>query len=483
MKINLKDITLRYFNARFLCYWSIVWAVGVMAISPVVNYVTPLLNSGYNSQWTPDILYRLNMYWHGGIFLPWVIVLLTVVYVVIGLDSMKGVLGRLVRIFLFGFGFFAVPLAGIGGIFNVTDKFAWGIPHLLEYPGFAVLDLASVAIMISLIVYPRLSGKGYRKMGLPFYVLLLCVIGSFIAAMLGYVAAYITVSGPSPPIVSHYINSTMYPVLGYYNSTAVITFAQNVVGSHSHAMLPILMAGIVVLVAIVCGYDVWSKGQKIISSIGFLTMFGSVIAVLGIYLASGIGNYQVPTLFASGPNGVAQDDIITGVVGLGALFVLVALLLASGKKGGNGHTIKDPLFASVVIAWIIIYLVIPVNGFYINFNEAFYSGAGSAFDDAYTRFHQDYAFFLLPILVTTFLIFEMFEISGIKRKRVGYLYISGEIIIFVLGEIYSMVTLNPYVLYGAGFGGALVAVGALMGARALNKTGFENNQLGSERSQ
>ncbi len=301
--------------------------------------------------------------------------------------------------------------------------------------------------------------------------------------MLGYVAAYITVSGPSPPIVSHYINSTMYPVLGYYNSTAVITFAQNVVGSHSHAMLPILMASIVVLVAMVCGYNIWSKGQKIISSIGFLIMFGSIIAVLWIYLASGIGNYQVPTLFASGSNGVAQDDIITGVVGLGALFVLVALLLASGRKGRNGHTVKDPLFASVVIAWIIIYLVIPVNGFYINFNETFYSGAGSAFDDAYTRFHQDFAFFLLPILVTTFLIFEIFGISGITRKRVGYLYISGEIIIFVLGEIYSMVTLNPYVLYGAGFGGVLIAMGALMGARYLNKTGFENNPLGTGRSQ
>jgi hypothetical protein len=463
----------QYFNARFLCYWSIVWTVGVMAISPIVNYVTPMLNSGYNNQWTPDIMYRLNMYWHGGFFLPWVIALLTVVYIVIGLDSMKGVLARLLRVFLFGFGFFAVPLAGVGSIFNVTDKFAWGIPHWLEYPGFAVLDLASATLIISLIVYPRLSGKGYGKMGLPFYVLLLCVIGAFIAAMLGYVAAYITVSGPSPPIVSHYINSTMYPVLGYYNSTAVITFTENVVGSHSHAMLPILMAGIVVLVAIVCGYNIWSKGQKIISSIGFLIMFGAIVAVLWVYLASGIGNYQIPTLLASGPNGAALDDIITGFVGLGALFVLVALLLASGKKDRNGHTVRDPLFASVVIAWIIIYLVIPVNGFYIEFNETFYSGAGSAFDSAFTRFHQDFAFFLLPILVTTFLIFEMFGVSGITRKRVGYLYISGEIIIFVLGEIYSMVTLNPFALYGAGFGGVLIAVGALMGARYLNKTGLK----------
>ena len=444
-----------------------MWAVGVMAIAPVVDQITPLLNSEYNNQWTPDILYRLNMYWHGGIFLPWIIVLLTVVYVVIGLDSIKGGLGKLLRIFLFGFGFFAVPLAGIGGIFNVTDKFAWGIPHFLEYPSFAVLDLVSVTLIISLIVYPRLSGKGYSKMGLPFYILLLCVIGAFVAAMLGYVAAYITVNGPSPSVVSNYINSTMYPVLGNYDSAAVITFTQNVVGSHSHAMVPMIMAGIVVLVAIVCKFDTWSKGQKTVSSIGFLIMFGAIIASLWIYLASGIGNYDTPTLFESGANGVALDDIITGFVGLGALFVLIGLLLASGR---NSHTIKDPLFASVVTAWIIIYLILPVTGFYMNFNETFYSDAGSIFAESFTRFHQDVAMFLLPTLVTTFLVFEIFGMSGISRKRVGYLYISGTIMIFIFGEIYSMIIMNPFALYGAGFGGALIAVGALVGARYLCKT-------------
>jgi hypothetical protein len=44
--------------------------------------------------------------------------------------------------------------------------------------------------------------------------------------------------------------------------------------------------------------------------------------------------------------------------------------------------------------------VIPVTGFYINFNEGFFQGAGVTFDDAFTRFHQDFGFFLLPALVT-----------------------------------------------------------------------------------
>lgn len=458
------------FNARFLCYWAMVWAVGVMVIVPIVNYVTPLLNSGYNNKWTPDILYRLNMYWHGGIFLPWVIVLLSIVCVVIGLDSLKGVLGKFLRAFLFGLGFFAIPLAGIGGIFNVTDKFAYGIPHWLEYPGFAVLDLSSAVLIISMMLYPRISGKGYKGMGVPYYVLLLCIVGAFISAMLGYVAAFITVSGPSQPFVSNYINSTMYPVLGYYNSTSVITFTENVVGSHSHAMVVMLMAGIISLVAVVCGYERWNKREKIVSLVGFVIMSGAILATLWIYLASGIGNYQVPTFFESGPNGVAMDDMITGFVGLGSVFVLASLISSSRKgRGDNTPLIRDPLFVSVVIAWIMIYLIIPGNGFYMNFNETFYGGAGSAFDDAYTRFHQDFAMFLLPMLVTTFLVFEIFGISGSTRKRIGYLYISGQIIIFVFGEIYSMITLNPLALYGAGFGGALVVAGVLIGASHIGK--------------
>ena len=245
-------------------------------------------------------------------------------------------------------------------------------------------------------------------------------------------------------------------------------------------MLPILMAGIVTLVAIICGYNGWDKREKAVSLAGFVIMFGAILVTMWVYLASGVGIYQVPTFFQSGPNGVAEDDVITGFVGLGALFVLVSLVSSSRKaRGGSGRPLaRDPLFVSVIIAWVMIYLIIPGNGFYINFNETFYSNAGSAFDEAYTRFHQDFAFFLLPMLVTTFLVFEMYSISGGTRKKVGYLYIAGQVIIFVFGEVYSLVNLNPLALYGAGFGGALVMAGVLIGAGHLYKSGLK---LGSPR--
>lgn len=449
------------------------WAVGLMAIAPVVNTVTPFLNDSYNSHWTPDILYRLNMYWHGGLFLPWVIVLLAVIYSRVGLDRLGGFLGKLLRVFLFGFGILAAPLAGIGGMFNVTDKFAFGIPHLLEYPAFAVLDLISITLIISLLLYPRFSGRGYKSMGIPYYVLLLCVIGAFIAAMLGYVAAYITVSGPSPPIFAHYINSTMYPVLGYYNSTSVVTFAQDAVTSHSHAMLPIIMAGIVVLVAMSYGHSRWSRAEKAASTTGFLIMAGAIFGTLWVYLASGVGNYTIPTLFASGPNGIAEDDIITGLVGAGALFVLAALLSFSRRTRTEGGTIlaRDPLFLSTIASWVLIYLVIPVNGFYIELHESYYGAAGAAFDAAYTRFHQDFAFFALPALVTTVLVLELYNMPSRARKIVGYLYLSGQVLAYVAGETYSIFTLNPVALALAVFGGAVMMAGVVVGLRYIRKAG------------
>ncbi|MDG6995628.1 MAG: hypothetical protein JRN52_06880 [Nitrososphaerota archaeon] len=265
----------------------------------------------------------------------------------------------------------------------------------------------------------------------------------------------------------------MYPVLGYYNQTAVIIFTENALTSHSHTMLPMIMAGIVALVAVVYGYQNWTKNQRIVATFGFVVMSIAMIATIWIYWVSGVGNYSIPTLLTSGPggiNGVAADDVITALVGLGALFVLIALLMHSAKeKTQEGKTLlKDPLFLSVITAWIMIYLVIPITGYYIEFHQDFYSAAGAGFA-AFTRFHQDFGFFLLPALVTTVLIFETFGLKGATRKRIGLLYLAGEIITFVFGEVYTMVSSNPYLLGAAVFGGILMGMGVILGINFLRK--------------
>lgn len=451
-------------DAKFVCLWSIVWAVGMAALSVIANYLTPFLDPSVNNQWTPDIFYRLNVYFHGGIFLPLITALAALVYIVFKLDLLGGIWGKLLKIFILA-GAITIPIGAIGGLFDLSESSFFGIPSMISDLAFFIATIMAVLLIIAMIIYPRASGRGYDKVGTPYYIVLFSVIGALIAGSFAYLASYIMVFGPSPPFVAQYINSTMYPSLGFYNDTAVITFTEGVITSHSHLMLPMVMAGIVGLIPAVYGYQSWSGGKKFLSALGLIIMsFGMVISIW-IYLLAGLGNFSPPTLFASGPglvNGIAADDVATGIIGFGALLVLIGLLLKGGTSGKE-RTLKDMLFVSLLLAFVLVFLTIPVLGYFIEFNNSYYLFAGVSFMEAYTRFHQDFGFFLLPALVVTVLIFEVFGISGKIRERVGYLYVSGEIIAFIFGVLYSMVTLSPVYLDIALFGVVLIALGALVG--------------------
>jgi len=97
--------------------------------------------------------------------------------------------------------------------------------------------------------------------------------------------------------------------------------------------------------------------------------------------------------------------------------------------------------------------------------------AGLPFDQAYTRFHQDFAFFRLPALVTSILVFETFNVTGKMRRIIGYLYFVGSFVTFIFGYTYAMITLDFLSLTLAAFGGVLMGLGVLLGAEQLRKTG------------
>ncbi|MGC9071558.1 MAG: hypothetical protein ACP5HK_02530 [Acidilobus sp.] len=59
-----------WLNAWFVALWNVAWALGLTAIIPAINALTPLLNSNYNNVWTPDVYWRLVLYWHGAVFMP-----------------------------------------------------------------------------------------------------------------------------------------------------------------------------------------------------------------------------------------------------------------------------------------------------------------------------------------------------------------------------------------------------------------------------
>ena len=477
--VEKRSLFNRLHNPRLILWWSVAWAIGTFALAPFVNYITPFLNPSYANQWTPDVYWRLVMYWHGAIFIPWITVLAVLASTKFQLDKMAGLPGRLIRESVFIGGFVAIPVAGIAGVFDVYDSFALGIPLWTQIAAFLIADEMAIALIVTMAAFPRGHG-GYLKAGMPYYTVFSGVIGALVAAMMGHVGGYITWFGPNPGVLNNYINSTMYPVLGFSNNTSIITFTENVVGSHSHLMLISLMAGDVALVAVAFGYyENWGKNQRRVANVGFSVMIAALFAALYMYVAAGIGNYQIPNFFVNGANGVAGDDMTTGVVGLGAVFVLAGLISHSrGSLTGEGRPLyKDPLFLSVVVAWITIYLVIPVTGFYINFNENFFKFAGINFDDAFNRYHQDFGFYLLPSLVTLLITLQTFGIGARARKYVGYFTISGILMAFVFGETYTLTAASyttPYVgqvytvlpmaslfLDLAVLGGVLIAIGGI----------------------
>ncbi|MGC9209036.1 MAG: hypothetical protein ACP5GH_04210 [Nitrososphaeria archaeon] len=443
-----------------------------MAIFPILNYITPFLNPAYNNFYTPDVYWRLVLYWHGAIFMPLIVALSALMCSVFGLYEMKGFPGLLIRDSVFFGGSIAIPLAGIAGIFDVYDRFLYGIPLWTQIAAFLIGDEIAIALIIAF-SYKASQATSVQIKALDSFMAF-AVFLTLVSAFMGHIAGWITWFGPWPSFVSTYINQTMYPVLGFYNTTAVITWTEDVVTSHSHLMLPVIMAGIVVIVAYVYGLtSLWTKGQRSLAYAGIAIMVAAMIAAAVIYIISGVGNYSIPTLFSSGPNdinGLAMDDMITGFIGWGALLVLIALLW----HAKDSKILRDPLFLSLVTGWILIYLTIPVTGYWIEFHETFYGAAGAlpnapgaAFDAAYTRFHQDFGFFLLPALITAIVTFEVYGISGIDRKLTGLLFLAGEIISFVSGELYTMVFLSEPLLVIAGFGASLMALGGIVGIRYM----------------
>ena len=459
-------------TCKFMLIWAFSWGLGLAALIPALNYVTPFLNPAYNNVYTPDIYWRLVLYWHGAIFVPLIVALSALMCSIFGLYDMKGIPGLLIRDSVFIGGLIAIPLAGIAGIFDVYDRFLYGIPLWTQIAAFLIGDEIALALIFAFAVKAFQVRSPSMKAVDSFMAF--AVFLTLVSAFMGHIAGWITWFGPWPSFVGSYINQTMYPVLGYYNTTAVITWTEDVVTSHSHLMLPVIMAGIVVIVAYVYGLFNASKGQKYLTFFGVAIMIGAMVVAAVIYIISGVGNYVIPTLLSSGPNdinGLAMDDVITGTIGWGALLILIALLWNARGKG----LLRDPLFMSLVTGWVLIYLTIPVTGYWIELHETFYGAAGAlpnapgaAFDFAYTRFHQDFGFFLLPAVVTAIIAFEIYGISGKDRKAVGYLFISGEVLSFIAGELYSLVFLSTPLLVLAGTGVALIAAGGIIGLRYMS---------------
>jgi hypothetical protein len=215
------------------------------------------------------------------------------------------------------------------------------------------------------------------------------------------------------------------------------------------------MALTAVLFAQQFGYLTLRGVAQTVARLGLLMITAGVFGMTGVYVVAGINNWSPPTWFVSGSggaNGIASDDIITGILVMGG-GVVVALSLLLGHFGVKGSVIAVPVRLAALWSWLLSFATVVVAGYAIEMNETYFGGpgnakaSGAAKDAVFTWLHQDIGLFLLPTLVLIMLAVERL-VAGGYRNRIAWTTIAGTSVAFVGGLIW--VFFDPR-LHGPGY--------------------------------
>jgi hypothetical protein len=167
-----------------------------------------------------------------------------------------------------------------------------------------------------------------------------------------------------------------------------------------------------------------------------------VVIMTAMYVWSALANWSPPPMFVSGPdgvNGIASDDIVTGVLVMGGgVLVLLAFLI-------GGTLIHRPTRLAAAWSWVLSFATVVVAGYAIEMNTQFFgagdqSAAGAANDAVFTWLHQDIGLFLLPALVLIMLAAELLIDRSKPLSWIGWSTIAGITAVFVGGLVYVFVT-------------------------------------------
>ncbi len=325
---------------------------------------------------------------------------------------------------------------------------------VLFYPSYAAIAdeavqtlrdvlmvLDALLLIIGLLIFPFKHRVEYRNVFAGYFLVIIAAISSTIAATMGMIYEYGNLfTYSSIPFFNSYVNS-----IG-----GISTFLGNLVTSHSHQMLPAVMGGIVGLTAVLFGYHKLSSKYKLIINVGLIISFIGIISMSYLYWISSFGTYVIPTLFASGSgqmNGLAFDDSQTGIVGIGALIVIIGLIKTFDMRRGSKLA-----QITAVGTWIGAMAAMVGIGYVMEFNEAYYGfgnagvppsgGPGYLYDMAFTNGHLLYTFFLLVIVAGFFAVaYYIAKSNEIKLRAPSYLAITGIVLGFE-GLLVYMVTLS-----------------------------------------
>lgn len=425
----------------FVIGWLVLFSLGSVFVS------NPFAAEPSASA-TPD--YWHVMYLHG-LLVGMVGLLALLTCGVLGLRSLH------TRVWIVGGVLFMTVLTAVGGIFDRQIPGA-EIPMWVQILGFFALDEICIVLLLGMIGEWRAGAPNART--LPFVAAFFATLSMFVAAVMGHLAGWILEFGNFPSTIGWYAG-----LLG----EKVDDFSANLIGSHSHEMAVGVMALAAVIAAVQFGYHGLTGRSRTVARVGLgLVGFGAA-AMTVMYVAMAFTTWAPPTLFqsADGTNGIAGDDILTGVfVMLGGLIALAAVVAGSGRAREIAHR---PVRVATLWSWVLLVATVVVAGYAIEMNEAYFgagdpSAAGATKDAVFTWLHQDLGLFLMPALVLVLLAVDRFVVPR-HRDLIGWATAAGATITFVGGMVFVFV--DP-ARRGAGYD--LSTVGLLVVGMALLAT-------------
>jgi hypothetical protein len=343
-----------------------------------------------------------------------------------------------VRVWITGGVVVATILAAVGGIWDRTIPGS-EVPMWTQILGFFALDEILIVLLIGIIGEWRRRSPVVSP--LAYVAAALAAASMFLAAIMGHLAGWIMEFGSNfPPLISSYVKFA-----GFASSD---DFTGALVGSHSHEMAVAAMALTVVLFAVQFGSRLQAGTRKALVTTGLAIVAAGTVVVTAMYLAAGFTTWSPPAWFVSGANGIASDDVISGILVMGG-GVLVAAALVVGRS-----LFRKPVRLAAAWAWVLSFATVVVAGYAIEMNEVYFgagdpTAVGAANDAVFTWLHQDIGLFLLPTIVLVMLAVErLINTRPQRRGLIGWTAIVGTTITFVGGLVYVFV--NP-TLYGPGY--------------------------------
>lgn len=325
---------------------------------------------------------------------------------------------------------YPVLLFSILGLFFFYPSWSVTADEVFQGIRDGIVLFDAIIVVISLIVMPIKDSTYFKKTWGAYIMIVLAGISGVIAGAMGMLLEYGNLFGfGTSGFLFNYVNSV----------GGADTFLGNLWGSHSHQMLPAVMGLIVAIAAVLFKYENLSAKWRGLVNFGMIVSIIGTFAMSYVYWISSFGTYVIPGLFLSGPggvNGLAFDDMLTGIVGIGAIIALAGIYMASAKN-------KDHRFLTFgeLGSWIAAMFIMMGIGYIIEFNEAFYSASGVNYDNAFLDGHMLFTFFLVTVIAGVILVAMHY---GVFSKFANYLsaFIIGGIVIGAEGVLIYTMTLS-----------------------------------------